>query len=407
MEPTSKSTDHYEQDAFLGAFKGRPCLVTGHTGFKGSWLALLLHALGARVTGYALDPPTQPSLFEEARVGELVDDHRGDVRDAERLVKLIRRLEPQVIFHLAAQAVVRESYRRPKDTFDVNVGGTVNVLEAARICPSVRAVVVVTSDKCYENREWVHAYRETDRLGGRDPYSASKAAAELVAVAYRRSLLGPAGIPVATARAGNVIGGGDWAADRIVPDAVRALMQGRSIPVRSPGSVRPWQHVLDPLRGYLTLAAGLLAEVGLDVSLMRHAEAWNFGPSLEGCRTVRELVESLLSEWGEGQQWQDQSTSQTQVPHEAGLLMLSCAKASRCLGWHPRWAFAEAVGQTARWYRRWLGGDPARNLCLEQIAEYTATASSSANALPDGCVPGRRSQEESQVEHERDRVATA
>ena len=339
-------------------------------------------------------------------MGELVEDHRGDVRDAERLAKLIQRVEPEVIFHLAAQAVVRESYRRPKETFDVNVGGTVNLLEAARTCPSVRAVVVVTSDKCYENREWVHAYRETDRLGGRDPYSASKAAAELVAVAYRRSLLGPAGIPVATTRAGNVIGGGDWAADRIVPDAVRALMQDQAIPVRNPGSVRPWQHVLDPLRGYLTLAACLMTEAGVDVSLMHHAEAWNFGPSLDGCRTVRELVELLLSEWGDGQ-WQDHSTSQTQKPHEAGLLTLSCAKACRRLGWQPRWAFTEAVGHTARWYRRWLEGHPARDLCLEQIAEYTAAAPSSGHSLPDGRVSGRRTDGELQVEHECDRVATA
>ncbi|HUW84743.1 MAG TPA: CDP-glucose 4,6-dehydratase [Phycisphaerae bacterium] len=406
MGPASKSTDRNEQEALVGTFRGRACLVTGHTGFKGSWLGLWLHALGARVTGYALDPPTQPSLFDEARIGELVDDHRGDVRDAERLAKLIGRVEPEVIFHLAAQAVVRESYRRPKETFDVNVGGTVNVLEAARTCPSVRAVVVVTSDKCYENREWVHAYRETDRLGGRDPYSASKAAAELVAIAYRRSLLGPSGIAVATARAGNVIGGGDWAADRIVPDAVRALMQGQAIPVRSPDSVRPWQHVLDPLRGYLTLAARLMTEAGLDVSLMQHAEAWNFGPSLDGCRTVRELVELLLAEWGGGK-WQDHSTSQMQRPHEAGLLMLSCAKAYRHLGWRTRWAFAEAVGHTARWYRRWLEDGPARNLCLEQIAEYMAAAPPSGHPLPDGCVPGRRADGESQVEHECDRVATA
>jgi len=404
MASSLQGTDRDGQGGLLGDFTGRSCLVTGHTGFKGSWLALWLHTLGARVTGYALDPPTQPSLFEEARVGELIDDHRGDVRDTERLIKLIRCVEPEVVFHLAAQAVVRESYRRPKDTFDVNVGGTVNVLEAARACPSVRAVLVVTSDKCYENREWVHAYRETDQLGGRDPYSASKAAAELVAAAYRRSLLGPAGIAVATARAGNVIGGGDWAADRIVPDAVRALMQGQAISVRNPASVRPWQHVLDPLRGYLTLAAGLMTEAGVDVSLMHHADAWNFGPSLEGCRTVRELVELLLSEWGEGQ-WQDHSTSQTQVPHEAGLLMLSCAKACRRLGWQPRWAFAEAVGHTARWYRKWLEGHPARDLCLEQIAEYTAP--SSGRSLPDDCVPGSCAQEESQSEHERDRVATA
>jgi len=406
MGSVSEPTDRDAQDALSGTFRDRACLITGHTGFKGSWLGLWLHVLGARVTGYALDPPTQPSLFDEASLGELVADHRGDVRDAERLTTLIRRVEPELVFHLAAQAVVRESYRSPKETFDVNVGGTVNVLEAARACESVRAVVVVTSDKCYENREWVHAYREADRLGGRDPYSASKAAAELVAAAYRCSLLGPAGIPVATARAGNVIGGGDWASDRIVPDAVRALMQGRAIPVRNPQSVRPWQHVLDPLRGYLTLAARLMTEAGLDVSLVQHAEAWNFGPSLDGCRTVRELVELLLNEWGAGQ-WQDLSVRQMQAPHEAGLLVLSCEKACRRLGWQPRWAFGEAVGQTAQWYKRWSKGDPARQLCLEQIAEYMAAKPSRAGAVRGAGPASRRVDAEPRVEHECDRVTTA
>jgi CDP-glucose 4,6-dehydratase len=280
------------------AFAGRRVLVTGHTGFKGAWLSLWLQRLGAEVMGYALPPPTDPSLFELAKLARRLDHVVGDVRDLDALLTAFDRHAPEVVFHLAAQPLVLRSYREPKETFDTNVGGTVNVLEAVRRTPSVKAVVVVTSDKCYENREWVFGYREDDAMGGHDPYSASKGAAELVTAAYRRSFFAPDAstrvVGLASARAGNVIGGGDFADDRILPDALRAVQAGKPLLVRNPGSTRPWQHVLDPLAGYLLLATRLLDDPG------RYAEAFNFGPDLSGVSSVRELVTSFYASLGDG-----------------------------------------------------------------------------------------------------------
>lgn len=350
-------------------FKGRRCLVTGHTGFKGSWLCLWLHSLGAKTSGYALDPPTTPSLFELARVDELVEDSRGDVRDYETLVKFCQRLKPEIVFHMAAQSIVRLGHKEPKATFDINVGGTVNLLEALRSCRSVRAIVVITSDKCYENREWMFSYRETDHLGGHDPYSASKGAAEIAVSSYERSFFNVSGVGLATARAGNVIGGGDWGPDRIIPDAVRALERGEAVAVRNPNSIRPWQHVLEPLLGYLMVAARLFEESA--VGTLSCAGAWNFAPPTDSCRTVRDLIEAFLAAYGEGS-WVDVSQEQTDAPHEAGLLTLAWDKAYHGLGWRPRWHFEEAVRRTSLWYRRNKQGANARDLCQEEINAYMA-----------------------------------
>ncbi len=361
------------QAAFGNVFAGMPVLVTGHTGFKGSWLSLWLKELGADVSGFSVDVPTTPSNFEAARLGGRVRDRRGDISDLAALCQAIEAHRPRVVFHLAAQPLVRAAYARPKETFDANAGGTVNVLEALRLTKAVRAAVFITTDKCYENREWLWGYRETDALGGRDPYSASKAMAELAIAAYRQSFF-PAEryaehqVAVASARAGNVIGGGDWAPDRILPDSVRALAEGRPIDVRNPRSARPWQFVLEPLSGYLWLAARLLAEgAGL-------AEAWNFGPPEPTAVSVAELVEKLVALWGAGT-WQAASTGP--APHEAGQLRLSWEKAAARLGWRPLYAWPEALAQTVDWYKTYYAGPAGTDmyaLCARQIARYTACA---------------------------------
>ena len=351
-------------------FDGRRVLVTGHTGFKGSWLALWLHRLGARVTGYALEPPTNPSNFGVSDVHPLLEGHVvADIRDRAVLSSVIAASDPEVIFHLAAQALVREGYRQPLETFEVNTIGTANLLEVVRERRRPCVVVVVTSDKCYENREQVWGYRENDPLGGHDPYSASKGAAELVAGAYRRSFFPPTeirrhGVKVASARAGNVIGGGDWAADRIVPDIVRALSAQLPIEVRNPSAVRPWQHVLEPTSGYLTLAAHMLA--GDDPAL---CAAWNFGPLPQEAITVAQLAEEFITAWGSGT-WVD--THRDGDPHETHTLHLTVDKAVRELRWRPRWSATEAVRRTAGWYRRLLGGPglPMRDACLADIVAY-------------------------------------
>jgi CDP-glucose 4,6-dehydratase len=348
-------------------FEGRRCLVTGHTGFKGAWLCLWLHSLGAKISGYALEPPTTPNLFELADLGKLVEECRGDIRNYHSLAQFIQRVGPEIVFHLAAQSIVRIGYKEPKETFDVNVGGTVNLLEALRSSSSVRAIVVITSDKCYENREWTCSYRETDHLGGHDPYSASKGAAEIVTSSYERSFFSPGGVGLATSRAGNVIGGGDWGADRIIPDAVRSLEVGKPVPVRNPSSIRPWQHVLEPLFGYLVLAGRLLEESS--TGKFPSAGAWNFAPPTDSCRTVRDLIEAFLAAYGEGT-WVDISHQQADVPHEAGLLTLAWDKAYHGLGWRPRWNFEEAVRRTSLWYRRYRQGVDPRDLCQEEIHAY-------------------------------------
>lgn len=359
------------------AYAGRSVFVTGHTGFKGSWLTVWLSLLGARVSGYALAADTEPSLFVAAGVEGLCEHRVADVRSLGDLRSALHQAQPDVIFHLAAQPLVRRSYVEPLQTLETNVIGTANLLEAVRLEARPCAVVVVTSDKCYENREWVHGYREEDPLGGHDVYSASKAAAEIVAASYRRSFFDPErllghGVAVATARAGNVIGGGDWAADRLVPDAIAALAAGRPISVRNPSAVRPWQHVLEPLSAYLLLGAQLLPSG--DAAGAAFCEAWNFGPSLEASVPVSTLVGALVREWGSGA-WEDRSDPS--APHEAGLLRLSVDKAWNRLGWAPRWSLGEAVRCTVEWYRAFHEGRPPtalKGLCEAQIKAWAGGA---------------------------------
>ena len=324
------------------AFSGRSVLVTGHTGFKGSWLCLWLLRLGAKVTGYSLAPDTEPSLFKQLGLSKRMESRIGDIRNPKRLDAVFRSSKPEFVFHLAAQALVRRSYDDPIDTFTTNVEGTARVLEAVRKTGSVRVCQIITSDKCYENRESPRPYREDDPLGGHDPYSASKACAEIAASSWRRSFFGDGRVSLSSCRAGNVIGGGDWAEDRIVPDCVRALMAGRDIPVRRPRSVRPWQFVLEPLSGYLRLAAAQRREPA------RFAGAWNFGPQEGKTLTVAELVDRIIRRWGSGRL---RSAEDPSAPNEAGLLTLDSSKARTSLGWSPAYGVERAVDETVAWYR--------------------------------------------------------
>jgi CDP-glucose 4,6-dehydratase len=345
-----------------GFWKGRRVLLTGHTGFKGGWLSLWLGSAGARVTGYALAPPTTPSLFEAADVGSRMESRVGDVRDSENFGRAFAAAKPEVVFHLAAQSLVRASYADPERTYATNVLGTVHLLENARRCESARAVVNVTSDKCYENRETNRAYREEDPLGGRDPYSSSKACAELVTSAYRHSYFdGKTGPAIATARAGNTIGGGDWAPDRLVPDVVEAFRAGQPARIRNPSAVRPWQHVLDALHGYLLLAERL-AEGGRNF-----AEAWNFGPDPGDVRNVESVVDRIRSLWGGNARWEREGSEQ---PREATLLQLDSAKARARLGWAPRLPLDEGLAWTVGWYRDYSPGSSMRDATEKQIARY-------------------------------------
>jgi len=347
------------------AWRGRPVLLTGHTGFSGGWLALWLHRLGASVHGYALNPPTEPSFFEVCRVGPLLaSDTRADLADRERLRSLFDACAPEAVFHLAAQPLVREGYRDPLGTLATNVMGTAHVLDAARAAASVRAVVIVTTDKVYENREDGRPYRESDPLGGYDPYSASKAAAEIVVASYRASFFAPGGKPnVATARAGNVMGGGDWAAERLVPDCLRAFAANQPVKLRYPKSVRPWQHVLDALHGYLRLGEHLLSRHGA-----RFAKPWNLGPSAAGDATVAELAQTVARLWGNGARVEQAAGAGN--PHEAGLLQLDSRQAAAELGWSPRWSLQQALEQTVLWHRAWLRGSDMAAFSLGQIAAY-------------------------------------
>jgi len=352
------------------AYAGKRILLTGHTGFKGGWLALWLRELGAEVTGYALAPDTEPSLYVAAGVAQACTSVLADVRDLPALRSVVREMRPQAVFHLAAQPLVRRSYEEPVHTFETNVVGTASVLEAVRLEGRPCAVLVVTSDKCYENPERLHGYREDEAMGGHDPYSASKGAAELVVASFRRSFFPPArlaehGVALASARAGNVVGGGDWARDRIVPDAIAALAAGRPVPVRNPAAVRPWQHVLEPLGGYLLLGARLLGP-----EAAAHCEAWNLGPRFEDARPVRAVVEAVIRAWGSGS-WEDRHDPR--APHEAGVLRLSVEKAMGRLGWRPRWGFERTFERTVEWYRAFhAGAAPAElaALCRRQIADY-------------------------------------
>lgn len=354
--------------SFSDVFRSRRVLVTGHTGFKGSWLSLWLQELGAEVLGYAL-PPDPGGLFERAHVASGMRHVEGDVRAFDTLSGTFASFRPEIVLHLAAQALVRRSYTEPRETFETNVIGTVNVLEAARRTDSVNAIVVVTSDKCYENREWVWGYRENDPMGGHDPYSASKGAAELAVAAYQRSFFGSSsGVGLASARAGNVIGGGDFAKDRIIPDAVRAVLDGRPLDVRSPQAMRPWQHVLDPLSGYLALAARLVEAPA------QFTGAWNFGPAHDEVLRVGPLVSRFFEELGQGS-LRDVSEQHRGAPHEAGLLWLACDKASILLDWHPVLRVADTVARTAHWYRDvLLGGGDAKRACESDRAYFLEQA---------------------------------
>jgi CDP-glucose 4,6-dehydratase len=345
--------------------RGRRVLVTGHTGFKGPWLSLMLRHLGADVWGFALEPPTEPSMFDVASVATMMQSRIGDVRDADALSAVFAESRPELVVHLAAQSLVRESYRRPIQTYETNVIGTAQVLEACRTSQATRAVLVVTSDKCYEEQIETTGYRESDRLGGRDPYSSSKACTELVASAYGRSFFDGGPTAVASARAGNVIGGGDWAAERLIPDIARAISLGRPVEIRNPGAIRPWQHVLEPLRGYLMLSCDLLsAEAG------GYWGAWNFGPGRSNEQPVSSVVTSFIEAWGEGS-WIDVS-GDTQ-PHEAPVLRLDSSKALRTLGWAPSLDLDAALRLTAEWYGA-FAEDPKGMLgfTLGQIDDYLA-----------------------------------
>jgi len=356
-------------ESLVKAYAGRRVFVTGHTGFKGSWLSEWLLALGAEVHGYALEPPTRPSLFVRLRLsGRIASDVRGDVRDFGALKSAMRRARPDYVFHLAAQPLVRLSYERPFETFETNVMGTVGVLEACRGLGRRCSLVCVTTDKCYENRETTRPYRETDPMGGYDPYSCSKGCDELVVSSYRRSFFGSPASPVwvASARAGNVIGGGDWAKDRLVPDCMRALSRGLPVPVRNKASVRPWQHVLEPLCGYLALGAALDSRTRFE----EFSGGFNFGPEPRSCRTVGELVDEILK----NRPGRRIDASDPAAAHEASLLSLDIRKARRILGWRPRWNFATTVAKTVEWYSGVAAGEDPGALVRRQISEYGGLA---------------------------------
>ena len=343
-------------------WSGKRVLVTGHTGFKGGWLTLWLNAMGAKTHGFALSPAIAPSMFQAADVANGMDSSTiGDIRDRRSLSEAISRAAPEIVFHLAAQPLVRDSYERPTETFEVNVMGVVHLLEAVRSTAGIKALVNVTTDKCYENKEWPWGYREHEPMGGRDPYSSSKGCAELVTAAYRESFLAAAGVGVATARAGNVIGGGDWAKDRLVPDIFRALDSNTPLTIRSPEATRPWQHVLEPLCGYLLLAEHLCTEGGA------FAESWNFGPGEDDTETVRWMVERLVSRYP-AVAW---STGSADNPHEANYLKLDSSKARTRLGWRPRWRLAAALAKTSEWHEAWRRGQDMNAVTLSQIAEYS------------------------------------
>jgi CDP-glucose 4,6-dehydratase len=343
-------------------WRGRRVFLTGHTGFKGSWLALWLNELGAEVTGYALAPPTEPNLYSIAR--ETLHSVIADIRDAQALGMAMQVARPQTLLHLAAQPLVSEGYADPVGTYATNVMGTVNVLDAARRCCDLESIVVITTDKCYDNRESLHDYSEADPLGGRDPYSSSKACAELVAAAYRASYCQAESAPrIATARAGNVIGGGDWAANRLLPDLLRAFAEGSSACLRHPDAVRPWQHVLDPLVGYLLLAEKLTRDPAF-------ARAWNFGPALADCMPSGALADLAARHWSPAARWHSEPSK---LPHEAQLLRLNTDAAQQMLKWRPKWPLNEAVRHTVAWHRAWLSGHDMQSFSRDQIQQYLRT----------------------------------
>jgi CDP-glucose 4,6-dehydratase len=345
-------------------WQGKTVLLTGHTGFKGSWCALWLQSMGARVHGLSLEPPTQPNIFTHACVAQgMASSTIGDIRDYSTVLTTMQRVQPDVILHMAAQPLVRLSYSQPVETYATNVMGTVHVLEAARQVRSAKAIVNITTDKCYENKEWAWGYRENEPMGGYDPYSNSKGCSELVTSAYRQSFMQQAGIALASARAGNVIGGGDWAADRLVPDILRAFEQDRPVVIRNPASTRPWQHVLEPVSGYLCLAQALFSEGQI------WAEGWNFGPHDDDARPVQWIVERMVTLWGRGSSWQ---LDGGQHPHEAHYLKLDISKAKTRLAWAPRWSLEQALLRIVDWHQAFMRQADMRQVCLSQIADYGA-----------------------------------
>ena len=350
-------------------WQGKRVFLTGHTGFKGGWLSLWLQQLGADVTGYALEAPTRPSLFEVASVARGMVSIIGDVRDGEALKRAMAQARPEIVIHMAAQPLVRYSYANPVETYATNVMGVVNLLEAVRATPGVRSVVNVTSDKCYENREWPWGYREKEAMGGYDPYSNSKGCAELVTAGYRSSFFNAEkyaehGIALGSGRAGNVIGGGDWAMDRLIPDMLRAIGAGQPVMIRNPHSIRPWQHVLEPLSGYLTLAEKLYTEGPV------HAEGWNFGPHDTDAKPVEWIIERMTQEWGAGASW---SLDGQDHPHEATYLKLDCSKARGQLGWHPRWDIGQTIAKIVEWHKACDQGADMCAMTLAQITTYQNT----------------------------------
>lgn len=343
-------------------WKGKKVFVTGHTGFKGSWLSLWLQSMGAIVKGYSLAPPTNPSLFEVADVAANMESEIGDIRDLDQIKKSMLGFNPDILIHMAAQPLVRLSYLEPVDTYTTNVIGTVNVLEAARTCTNLKAIVSVTTDKCYENKEWAWGYRENEPMGGHDPYSSSKGCAELVTAAYRNSFFNTKDTAaLATARAGNVIGGGDWADDRLIPDILKAFENSKPVVIRNPLSTRPWQHVLEPLSGYLVLAEHLY-NYGQE-----YAEAWNFGPKEEDCKPVNWILDQMVSTWGEGASWE---LDKNNNPHEANFLKLDCSKAATRLNWQPKWNLGYTLDLIVNWHQDWRTDKNMNEQCLQEIASY-------------------------------------
>jgi CDP-glucose 4,6-dehydratase len=350
-------------------WKGKKIFITGHTGFKGSWLCLLLQSLGADIVGYGLLPPTKPNLFELANVKLGMESIIGDIRDGNKLTKCLSKFSPDIVIHMAAQPLVRRSYFDPVETYSTNVMGTVNLLESVRRTSSVRAVVIVTTDKCYENKEWVWGYRETEAMGGYDPYSSSKGCAELVTAAYRKSFFNPTDferhqVALATVRAGNVIGGGDWAEDRLIPDILRAFQNSQPAIIRFPDSTRPWQHVLEPLNGYLKLAENLYNDGA------SFGEAWNFGPNDEDTKTVRWIVDQLANHWGKDASWTHDHDVNL---HEAHFLKLDCSKARYLLNWKPKWSLSQTLGHIINWHKAYLNKSDMREISLHQINKYSSS----------------------------------
>jgi CDP-glucose 4,6-dehydratase len=341
-------------------------LITGHTGFKGSWLSLILHKLGSDIYGYALNQPTNPSLFEEAGIRDLVNSHIGDIRNYENLSRIVQSVRPEIVIHMAAQALVRESYKNPRETYEINVMGTVNLLDVAKKVDSVRAILNVTTDKCYENKEWHWGYRENEPMGGFDPYSNSKGCSELVTAAYRNSFFNSNkyenhGVALASERAGNVIGGGDWADDRLIPDFIRAISKGEEVKIRSPYAIRPWQHVLEPLSGYLMLAERLYSDG------TKYSEAWNFGPDDKDAQSVEWIANTFCNLWGKGASF---SIDRDPQPHEANYLKLDCSKAKVELSWTPKWDIVTALESIVAWHKAYLAGENIRDFTLNQIDTY-------------------------------------